>query len=402
MDPFSLTLEGLQRCIEIRTDEQIRNVFTEAFLSQLPVSQLRELLAQMHKDYGSCIGYTILERQSENSARIRLVFENGCRMDGRVAINSQNPPKITLLLFGFPSLASDSWNEIEKDIGLLPGQSSFEIQDLSAGKPLARLHSDRALGIGSLSKLLILGLLLSEVSSRHRRWEDVLVLEERDLSLPTGILQDWPVGSLLTLDSLVVLLLSVSDNTAADLLLRVLGRERVEEYAHTHGIGDPDRTKPFFSTRGLFNLLDGPESVKRQYLAAGESERRDLLKAAEARAPNRWAGDSCVWPDGFDWYLSASDIIALLDQIRLELDASGTAKCIFGMNDGGLSSSRWSFAGFKGGSSPGRLALATLLQDVQNRWVAACLIVNATPETLNVENCAKLVKRATDLALSSS
>lgn len=401
MEPLERALNRLRRAIEFADDDLLRMLFADTFLRQLPVPQLREILAGLRREHGSCTAFEIREKESQTSAQVRLRFESDCRLDGQLAIESDPPHRITFLRFGLPRFEADSWDEIEAELRRLPGRTSFELRDLTGDRPLARWEAEQAVGVGSTSKLMILAPLLSDLASGHRRWDEVLVLEERDLSLPSGILQDWPPGSPLTLTTLVALLLSYSDNTAADLLLRVLGRERVEEFARTHGIGAPEANRPFYSTRGLFNLLNGPESARGEYLAAGEDLRRELLATAERRGPGPWPGDELPWPEGFDWFLSASDVIRLLGQIRRELEKSEIARRLFGMNDGGLSSDEWSFAGFKGGSSPGRLALATLLQDAEGRWVAACFACNATPATLNVEKCSQLTKRATDLALDS-
>jgi hypothetical protein len=70
------------------------------------------------------------------------------------------------------------------------------------------------------------------------------------------------------------------------------------------------------------------------------------------------------------------------------------------MSPNGIASSRWRFVGYKGGSSPGRLSLAALLEDEGGAGVGVCLINAAPPAGQSLEACARLVKRATDLALA--
>ena len=41
-------------------------------------------------------------------------------------------------------------------------------------------------------------------------------------------MQDWPPGAAVTVETLATLMISVSDNTATDTLIRLVGRERVE------------------------------------------------------------------------------------------------------------------------------------------------------------------------------
>ncbi|MBA3832373.1 MAG: serine hydrolase [Chthoniobacterales bacterium] len=56
--------------------------------------------------------------------------------------------------------------------------------------------------MGSACKLYILGELLRAVKAGERSLSDVVPLEARALSLPSGSLQKWPVGSPLTLHTL--------------------------------------------------------------------------------------------------------------------------------------------------------------------------------------------------------
>ena len=58
----------------------------------------------------------------------------------------------------------------------------------------------------------------------------------------------WPEGSPLTLHTAAVLLVSLSDNTAADLLLAELGRDRVEASLDGAGVGKHPMLRPFLST----------------------------------------------------------------------------------------------------------------------------------------------------------
>ena len=54
------------------------------------------------------------------------------------------------------------------------------------------------------------------------------LLTEADRSLPSGTLQDAPIGSRYTLRDLAARMIRESDNTATDLLLRTVGRAGVE------------------------------------------------------------------------------------------------------------------------------------------------------------------------------
>lgn len=95
------------------------------------------------------------------------------------------------------------------------------------GRPVLALEEDTPLAVASAFKLLVLAALREEVEAGRRAWDEVVRLEEAWKSLPSGLLQGWPEGSPLTLHTLAALMISLSDNTATDALIALLGRERL-------------------------------------------------------------------------------------------------------------------------------------------------------------------------------
>ena len=102
----------------------------------------------------------------------------------------------------------------------LPGEVSLAAARLEEAGPADFLtqKAERPLAIGSAFKLFVLAELVRAVKAGERRWSDVVPLDRQ--SLPSGLLQDWPKGSPITLHSLAALMISRSDNSAADTLLR--------------------------------------------------------------------------------------------------------------------------------------------------------------------------------------
>ena len=78
--------------------------------------------------------------------------------------------------------------------------------------------------MGSAFKLGVLKALKEQIAGGRHSWDEVAELTAPDLSLPSGIIQGWPMGAPLTLHSLAALMISISDNTATDVLMRVVGR----------------------------------------------------------------------------------------------------------------------------------------------------------------------------------
>jgi len=390
-------LQGLETALRDLHTADLAALFAPGFLAQLPAPELRSRLEHMIRELGMPTHHVICERRSDRSARIRFTFARGYSAHGSVALDDEPRPRIQWLLFDLPTRDADSWEDIEAAVAALPGRTSFEVRDLTAGRRLAAVTPERAVGVGSVSKLCILSAVLDAVEAGSRRWTDLLTLEGGDRSLPSGILQDWPAGSPLTLHTATVLAISISDNTAADLLLRVLGRDAVEAVRRRLP-GAAATAPPFFSTHGLFALLVAPEAEREAYLQAPPDAQRAQLAALEARPRPDVSQLAGLFPEGCDWYFSAADVCGILDRVRGQIAGSDVARGVFGVGTGGIRLEAWRFVGFKGGSSPGRLAFATLLEDDAHRWVALCMAQNATPETLDFEATARLVKRAADQA----
>jgi beta-lactamase class A len=390
MDEIAHALQAVEHALRDLGTADLSTLFAPGFLAQLPAPELRARLEHMVRELGPPTGHVVCELRGPRAARVRFSFARGYSAYGTIALDEEPHPRIQWLLFDLPTRDADTWADIQAEVAALPGRTSFEVRDLTAGRRLAAVEPERAVGVGSVSKLCILSAVLDAVGSGARRWTDLVTLVDADRSLPTGIMHDWPPGAPLTLHTATVLAISISDNTAADLLLRELGPDAVERAC--------PGSAPFCSTRGLFALLAAPDAERTAWLRAPEAERRTLLAELAARPRPDVAQLAGLWPEGLDWYLSAAQVCAVLDRVRGQMAESPVARGVFGVNTGGLTLTDWRFAGFKGGSSPGRVAFAVLLEDDARRWVGICLAQNATPETLRIETTARLVKRAADQA----
>ena len=115
-------------------------------------------------------------------------------------------------------------DEIVNELKTLPGETSLLIVSLGKDgtRPIVAYNADREMAIGSAFKLYILSELVREVGARERKWADIVSLDGKIASRPSGMLQSWPAGSPVTLHTLASLMISISDNTAADELLVTL------------------------------------------------------------------------------------------------------------------------------------------------------------------------------------
>ncbi len=194
-------------------------------------------------------------------------------------------------------------------------------------------------------------------------WETPLTVTEDLRSLPSGTLQEEPDGTVVTVREAAELMISISDNTAADMLIDAVGRNAVEDEQAALGHHDPTLNTPFLTTRELFQLGWGEQTqVGARWASADVDERREILEQLPKGTLDiepKSVTDP-VWQLGLDWFATGADLRAahLGLQELAETEAGQPVREILAINPGvGISiGDEWTYVGFKGGSSVGELA----------------------------------------------
>lgn len=283
----------------------------------------------------------------------------------------------------------------------LPGEVSLAAARLEEAGPAHFLtqKAERPLAIGSAFKLFVLAELVRQVKAGERRWDEVVPLGRP--SLPSGLLQAWPKGSPLTLHSLAALMISSSDNSAADTLLAVLGREKVEALLPRIGVAAPALNRPFLATREAFLLKYGDPKLIGRWAAADEAGRRALLRElAEPEASRfdrtRFTGRPTAI-DQAEWFASPADLVRTLDWLRRSGDP--TALELLAINPGLDPAVARDFAyfGYKGGSEPGVVNMSFLLRNREGRWLGVSATWNNAGAALEEARFVALMSRLVGL-----
>ena len=344
-------------------------VFVPAFLAAISANELRALGTTLEAQFGKLLAVEKVAPGSvPGSATIALRFERAIGQ-GVMQLETKEPFRITgLRLTSFDPLG-DGPDQIARDLESLPGETSVVLTRLGDDRPLFALHADRQLAIGSTMKLYVLSALAREIGDGKRAWADVVPLGVK--SLPSGQTQAWPDKSPVTLHTLATLMISVSDNTATDTLITLLGHEAIEAEMRAAGHGQPDLNVPFMTTRQSFLLKGGDTGQLYTYAHANEMDRKDML-ADLAGAELDSAKIMAAFAEGpraidVEWFASADDIARIFARIQALPDR--TALDILAINPSlGDAGTRWTYAGYKGGSEPGVLNLSWLLQDKTGAW----------------------------------
>jgi beta-lactamase class A len=374
-------------------------MFTPEFLAQVPAAQLRTIAQQLVSQYGAVQRLERLETLSPQSGVMHVTLERAT-LHIQIAVEPQPPNRIAGLLVTGADVRGDSLVAIVAEIRALPGEKSVAVARLGDGAPvlLASLEPDRPLGIGSAFKLFILAELSRQIRAGGRHWSDVVTLDRR--SVPSGTLQTWPQGAPLTLHTLASLMISVSDNTAADTLLHSLGRDHVERMMATIGVADPARNRPFLSTLEFAAIKTAPAPALNLWRQADEAGRRRLLADyAQAEAGRidiaRFAGNPLHLD--VEWFASASDLVRTMDWLRRNGDEGTHAILAINTGLGPPARSTLAYVGYKGGSEPGVLNLTWLVRNRAGGWHVITGSWNNPAAPLDEQRFIGLLARAVQL-----
>ena len=370
-------------------------LFAPEFLAQVPAEQVKAIAGQLREQFGAPVSVVRIDREGPSNGVIVMDFERST-LSLRVALQEQPPGLIRGLLVVGSEVKGDSWAALTAELKALHGSAGFAASRLgtAAPEPLAALEPARTMAIGSGFKLFILAELVREVRAGTRKWSDVAPLNRR--SLPSGILQSWPEGAPLTLHSLASLMISQSDNSAADTLLALLGRDKVEALLPALGVRQPERNRPFLSTIDAFALKIGDPALRDEWLKADPAGRRRLLARIPPNAPpldlSRLTGKP-VLIDQVEWFASPGDLVRTMDWLRRNGDE--TALAILAINPGlAPAAPRFAYLGFKGGSESGVLSMTFLARTPAGTWQALSTVWNDPAEAVDETKLAALMLRA--------
>ena len=342
-------------------------VFAPAFRQAVPLGQWQALTAQLRDSLGAPQRIATLTPKGRYAAQLLVGYERGTATM-LIAIDPAAPHAITGLRITGTSRSDDSAATIEKDLSALPGTTRLGIYALDGATPtpVLAVRDTQPAPLGSAFKLWVLAETARQVATGKHRWDEVVPVAAP--SLPSGILQAWPAATPVTLQTLATLMISISDNTAADTLIGVLGRKEVDAMAARFG-----GSVPVLTTREAFAIKADPTRIA-AWKGADAAGRRALLAAqASAIATQRidplMFSSGPIANDSVEWFASPRDMARLLAHLR---DAGPVVRAIMGINPGidPATAARFRYVGFKGGSEPGVITLNLLAQARDGRWYA--------------------------------
>jgi len=343
-------LRGLLSGAPVTADD-----FSPDFLAQVPLAQLQPVLDATRAELGPVTSVEM----TGNSAH---VASETATMEAKIGLDAEG--RVAMLWFDLPAPKSMSLDAARAQLAALGERVAWLVR--RDGVTIEARDADVPLAVASAFKLGVLSVLLDDIATGARRWDELLVLEARHKSLPTGLLQDFPDESPITLHTAAFLMISQSDNTATDLLIDSLGRERI---AARLGLSR------LITTRELFALKADP-AAQTAYLAADDQDAARIAAQAALTRPDPAAAGGPFVP-GVEWDIPLSRLCDLIEPMAGE--------AILRANPGPVPSG-WASVAYKGGSEGGVLNFTTALTDADGTGYCVAMTVNggATDMTASV------------------
>jgi hypothetical protein len=266
-----------------------------------------------------------------------------------------------------------SWAQADQELAALAPDTSLLAARVSPSgtcTPVHQVASSTARPLGSMFKLFVLGALAHQIASGRVSWHHELTVTDALKSAAgiPGSLQDDPAGTRVSVQQTATKMISISDNTAADMLIHLVGRPAVESQVRQwsdHAALDV----PFLTTREAFLLKDaGYPALADKYLSLGPGRRAAFLASSvdplplSRLTPGGWTQPRNI--DTIEWFASPDDIcraFAGLHQLATQPRLAPVGS-VLSVNSGdiGLGKPQWPTVWFKGGSEPGVLTLGYL------------------------------------------
>ena len=348
--------------------------FGSGFLAQISPAEINSVLAQTPAPGGASLIGLRWQDQTRDPVSLQAVAAFGSVML-TVNISVDGAGLISYLLLTLYQPPPATWAQADRDLaGLAPDASLLAARVSPDGvcTPVHQVAASTARPLGSMFKLFVLGALAEQVAAGRVSWDQELTVSDALKSAGNsgaGGLQDVPAGTRVPVEQTAAQMISMSDNTAADMLIHLVGRPAVQAQDRQWS-AHAALNVPFLTTREIFHLKYADPALADEYLRLAPGQRAAFLASAvdplplsQAQLPNADTASPAAI-DTLEWFASPDDIcraFAGLQQLAAQ-PALAPLGPILSANSGGigLHPAQWPTVWYKGGSEPGVLTMGYL------------------------------------------
>lgn len=352
----------------------------ESFLQQVPIEQLVAVFEQVR----SFAPLTITAITESTPTTMAATVE--AKTPFHLRIGLQQDGKIEALLFAPkppPHDPASSFDEAYADLNAVSTNNHVLAATVVDNRcqPQFERNSTQPAPMGSAFKLYVLAAVADAVERGDLAWDDELTITDEVKSLPSGVLQNAPSGTRITVRETAEKMISISDNTATDMLIDAVGVTAVETTIASIGVSDPDGLVPLATTKQFFQLGWGTNTdLRDKWTTATSAQRREILAALPAGVEGVTGVTTPQWPAGVDWFASAIDLchVHVALQQRATKSFGEPIRAILSKNPGlPDAAANFRYTAFKGGSAPGAVTFSSYAERADGTPVVSVIQVAA-------------------------
>ncbi len=352
----------------------IRAHFDSGFVAQVNPLQINSELENLPAVAASLTGLLW-----QHPARVPVALEAVANFGGQlltVQITADRAGLISGLLLTPYQPPPTSWAQADRDLAGLAPDASLLAARVSPGgvcTPVHQVAAAAARPLASMFKLFVLGALAHQITAGHVSWDQELTVTGALKSageVGPGYLQYVPAGTRVSVRQTALQMISISDNTAADMLIHLVGRSAVQAQDQQWS-AHAALNVPFLTTRELFLLQYLHPALAQRYLSLAPGQRAaflassvDPLPLSQAQLQGAANGSLPADIDTIEWFASPDDIcraFAGLQQLAARSALAPLGPILSANNGGiGLDPAQWPTVWYKGGSETGVLTLGYL------------------------------------------
>jgi hypothetical protein len=207
-------------------------------------------------------------------------------------------------LYAYQTAATGlSYADIATRLGRLPGRVSLIV--IRDGNELAGIDPDRPMQVASTMKIGVLKALLDEVAAGRLTLEKNALIRPELKALPSGTLHQLPDNAPVTLHTLAALMMRDSDNTAADVLIDAIGKDKVRAAL---GV-------PWLMTFHQWFMLKADPALYSEFRRQSDERKGHWLGALAPKVPLVYSDSIAGATPESGWFLSARKLCTLMDAV---------------------------------------------------------------------------------------
>jgi beta-lactamase class A len=150
-----------------------------------------------------------------------------------------------MLLAAAPLSAASLQSQVEEAVRSLRGTMGVAAKNLATGETVS-VDADTPFPTASVIKVAVMVEVFHQIAEKRLRREDTVTLEDAAKVDGSGVLQRLHGGLALTIGDLLDLMMTVSDNTATNLLIAKVGTANVDQRLASYGITRTRLFRPTF------------------------------------------------------------------------------------------------------------------------------------------------------------